>query len=88
MIIYMLCHKKYDTASNPIDSLWNGNGGRKIVNSDMFSRVTNIRANVQKYSSEFEVFFNKCFKINPIQAKRYVTLMGTVKENYALCLHT
>ena len=29
-------------------------GERKIVNSDVFFSVTNIRTNVQKYSSEFE----------------------------------
>ena len=27
---------------------------RKIVNSDIYSEVTNIRKNVQNYSSEFE----------------------------------
>ena len=29
-------------------------GGRKIVNSDVFFSVTNIRTNVQNYYSEFE----------------------------------
>ena len=28
-------------------------GGRKIVNSDMFFEVTNIRTTIQNYSSEF-----------------------------------
>ena len=34
-------------------------GGRKIVNSDVFFSVTNIRTNVQNASSEFEVLLQK-----------------------------
>ena len=33
-------------------------GGRKIVNNDIFFEVTNIRTNVQNYSSEFEVLLH------------------------------
>ena len=34
-------------------------GGRKIVNSDVFFSVTNIRTNVQNCSSEFEGLLHK-----------------------------
>ena len=34
-------------------------GGRKIDNIDMFFGVTNIRENVQNYSSEFEGLLHK-----------------------------
>ena len=34
-------------------------GERKIVNSDVFFLVTNIRTNVQNYSSEFEGLIQK-----------------------------
>ena len=43
--------RKYDTASHPTDFCEMVIGGRKIVNSDMFFRVTNIRTNVQNDSS-------------------------------------
>ena len=63
-------------------------GERKIVKSDMFFGVNNIRTNVQNDSSEFEGYFIKWCQRNPLLTKRYITLIGMVKENYALCLHT
>ena len=33
------------------------------------------------------VYFTKWFQRNPLWAKWYVTLMGMVQGNYALCLH-
>ena len=40
-------------------------GGRKIVNSDVFFSVTNIRTNVQNYSSEFEGLLHKMVSQKP-----------------------
>ena len=40
-------------------------GGRKIVNSDVFFSVTNIRTNVQNASSEFEVLLHKMVSQKP-----------------------
>ena len=40
-------------------------GGRKIVNSDVFFSVTNIRTNVQNDSSEFEGLIHKIVSQKP-----------------------
>ena len=40
-------------------------GGRKIVNSDMFFGVTNIRTNVQNDSSEFEGLLHEMVSKKP-----------------------
>ena len=40
-------------------------GGRKIVNSDIFFEVTNIRKNVQNDSSEFEGLLHKMVSHKP-----------------------
>ena len=42
-------------------------GGRKIVNSDVFFSVTNIRTNNQNYSSEFEGLLHKM-----VSQKRFI----------------
>ena len=56
--------------------------GRKIVNTDMFFEVTNIRTNVQNNSLDFEGLLHE------IAQKKLFMSQEMAKENYALCLHT
>ena len=44
-------------------------GGRKIVNSDVFFAVTNIRTNVQNYSSEFEGLLHEIVSKKPFMSQ-------------------
>ena len=50
-------------------------GGRKIVNSDIFLKVTNNRTNFQNDSSEFEGLVHKMVSQKPFLTKRYATLI-------------
>ena len=56
-------------------------GGRKIVNSDIFFEVTNIRKNVQNDSSEFEGLLHKMVSKKPfvIQVICYINGNGEIK---------
>ena len=63
-------------------------GGRKIVNSDDIFLITNIRTNVQEYSSEFEALIHEIisFELFSNQEICHIDLNG--KKEYALCQHT
>ena len=56
-------------------------GGRKIVNSDIFFGVTNIRTNDQKYSSEFERLLHEMFSKKPFISQEicYINGNGEIK---------
>ena len=63
-------------------------GGRKIVNSDIFFKVINIRTNVQEDSSEFEALIHEIIsrKLFSNQDTCHIDLNG--EKKYALCQHT
>ena len=48
----------------------------KIVNSDMFSGVTNIRTNVQNDSSEFEMLLQKMVSKKPFMSQEICYING------------
>ena len=63
-------------------------GGRKSVNSDDIFLITNIRTNVQEYSSYFEALIQEMisFELFSNQYICHIDLNG--EKEYALCQHT
>ena len=68
--------------------LWNVIGGRKIVNSDMFFRGTNMRTNIQNDSSEFEGLLQKMLPKETFIIPEICYINMNDEKKYALCLHT
>ena len=54
-------------------------GGRKIVNSDIFSKLIISGQMFKIILQSFKGYFTKWCQRNPIWAKLYVTLLGMVK---------
>ena len=63
-------------------------GGRKLLTVICFSRSLITGQMFKIILDILKGFFAKGCHRNPLLAKIYVTLMGMVKETYALCLHT
>ena len=63
-------------------------GGKKIVNCDGIFLITNIRTNVQEYSSEFEALIHEMISLELFinQEICHIDLNG--EKEYALCQHT
>ena len=55
-------------------------GGRIFFNTDMFSEVTNIRINPQKYSSEFEGILYKMVPKKPFMSQEICYINGNCKR--------
>ena len=54
-------------------------GGRKIINSDMFFEVTNIRTNAKNYCSEFEGLLHKMVSKKPFMIQEICYINGNVE---------
>ena len=54
--------------------------GGKIVNSDMFFEVTNIRKNIQDYSSEFEGLLHDMLSKKPFMSQVICYINGIGKR--------
>ena len=63
-------------------------GGRKIVCTDFFSKPLISGQIFKVIIQSLKGYFTKICQRNPLQTKIYVILMGMVKGDYALCLHT
>ena len=63
-------------------------GGRKIVNSDVFFSVTNIRKNVQNDSSEFEGLIQEMVSQKPFSNQYICHINLNGEKAYELCQNT
>ena len=55
-------------------------GGSKCFYTDMFFEVTNIRTNVQNYSSEFEGLLHKMVPKKPITSQEICYINGNCER--------
>ena len=72
----MLYHENCDTEIHPTDFCEMLIGGRKIVNSNIFFKSTNIRTNVENHSSEFEGLLHKMVSNQPFMSQDICYING------------
>ena len=74
---YKFFSENYVTSSHPTYFLWNINWRKKIVFTDSFFEVTNIRTNMQNDSSDFEGLLQKMVYKKPFMNQE----MGYINDN-------